>query len=311
MVDSRIKFRHLQCFLAVADQGTLQKAAGKLSVTQPALSKTLKELEALLAVRLFERGRMGAALTAAGTALLQPARACVEALRGAVASVAPGSGPMAASVAIGVLPTVAPILIGPLLAGLDAAGSQTKLRIVTGSNPELLARLRQRELDLVLGRFAEPAQMAGLSFEHLYADPLVLALRPDHPVLADAAQRDDLLAQLQNFTLILPIAGTAIRHSADSFLLARGLDPAAMRTIETLSVSIARAYTLASNAVWVSPQGAIERELQRGELVALPVSMAGTEELVGLSLRADMQASAAGGEVLGLIRALAGNRRGQ
>lgn len=309
MVDSRIKIRHLQCFLAVADQGSLQKAAGKLSVSQPALSKTLKELEALLAVRLFERGRLGAALTPAGTAFMQPARACVEALRGAVASVAPSSGLLAASVGIGVLPTVAPILIGPLLAGLDAAGSRTKLRIVTGSNPELLARLRQRELDLVLGRFAEPAQMAGLSFEHLYADPLVLALRPGHPLLDDAAQRGDPLAHLQNFTLILPTAGTAIRQSADSFLLARGLDAAALRTIETLSVSIAREYTLASDAVWVSPLGAIERDLQRGTLAALPVSMAGTEELVGLSLRADMQASAAETEVLGLIRLLAAQRR--
>ena len=92
-------------------------------------------------------------------------------------------------------------------------------------------------------------------------------------------------------------------------MLARGLDAAAIRTIETLSVSIARAHTLASDAVWVSPLGAIERELQRGELAALPVSMAGTEELVGLSLRADMQASAAQGEVLGLIRVLAAQRR--
>ena len=280
-----------------------------MSVTQPALSKTLKELEALLAVRLFERGRLGAALTPAGTAFLHPARACVEALRGAVASVSPGSGPLAASVAIGVLPTVAPCLIGPLLAGLDAADSRTKLRIVTGSNPELLARLRQRELDLVLGRFAEPAQMAGLSFEHLYADPLVLALRPGHPLLADTAQRGDPLAQLQNFTLILPTAGTAIRHSADSFLLARGVDARAMRTIETLSVGIAREHTLASDAVWVSPRGAVERELQGGSLVALSVSMAGTEELVGLSLRADMHASAAQGQVLALIRTLAAQRR--
>ena len=57
MIDERIKFRHLQCFLAVAQHGSLQKAADVLSITQPAVSKTLKELEALVSVRLFERGR--------------------------------------------------------------------------------------------------------------------------------------------------------------------------------------------------------------------------------------------------------------
>ena len=62
MMDERIKFRHLQCFLAVAQHGSLQKAADVLAITQPAVSKTLKELEDLLGVRLFARGRKGAAL---------------------------------------------------------------------------------------------------------------------------------------------------------------------------------------------------------------------------------------------------------
>jgi LysR family pca operon transcriptional activator len=57
MTDDHIKFRHLQCFLAVAQHGSLQKAADVLSITQPAVSKSLKELEALLGVRLFERPR--------------------------------------------------------------------------------------------------------------------------------------------------------------------------------------------------------------------------------------------------------------
>jgi LysR family pca operon transcriptional activator len=55
--DGRVKLRHLQCFLAVADQGSLQKAATRLAITQPAVSKTLAELEDMLGVALFVRGR--------------------------------------------------------------------------------------------------------------------------------------------------------------------------------------------------------------------------------------------------------------
>ncbi|WP_411880486.1 pca operon transcription factor PcaQ [Polaromonas sp. YR568] len=313
MVDERIKYRHLQCFLAVAQHGSLQKAADVLSITQPAVSKTLKELEGLLAVRLFERGRRGAVPTREGEAFLRHAGASVSALREAVASVAQTRRQGNAVVTIGVLPTVAPWLMPLLLLRQDAEAGEdahTSLRIHTGANPELLARLRQRELDLVIGRFAEPAHMLGLSFEHLYADPLVLAVRPGHPLMARDDLKADLLAGLQAFTVILPTQGTAIRHTADSFFLTRGLAPPA-RTIETLSVSIARGYALQSDAVWVSPLGAVRPDLDSGALLQLPVSMAGTEELVGLSLRADMAPTAAQQALIANIRLLAAERRGQ
>ena len=56
-IDTRIKFRHLLCFLEVARQGSLARACDKLAISQPALSKTLKELESLLETTLFERGK--------------------------------------------------------------------------------------------------------------------------------------------------------------------------------------------------------------------------------------------------------------
>src|ERR1700760_2318081 len=59
LTSGRIKFRHLQCFLAVTQFGSVQRAADSLSITQPAVSKTVAELEAILGVKLFERGRHG------------------------------------------------------------------------------------------------------------------------------------------------------------------------------------------------------------------------------------------------------------
>lgn len=312
MIDERIKFRHLQCFLAVAQHGSLQKAAGVLSITQPAVSKTLKELEALLAVRLFERGRRGAVLTRSGDAFARHAGASVSALREAVASVAPTRPHGSEVVTLGVLPTVAPQLIPALLLQLDAGNSSrlaTSLRIHTAPNPALLTQLRQRELDLVIGRFAEPVHMVGLTFEHLYADPLVLAVCPGHPLISDPALRSDALAHLPAFTAILPTQGTAIRHTADSFLLTRGLGPL-VRTVETLSVTGARNYTVRSDAVWFAPRGAVQQDLDSGLLAALPVSMAGTEELVGMSLRADMAPTVAQAEVIDALRLLAAAHRG-
>ncbi|MGA8049287.1 MAG: LysR family transcriptional regulator, partial [Burkholderiales bacterium] len=88
MLDGRIKLRHLQCFLAVAEQHSIQRAAERLAITQPAVSKTLRELEEILGVPLFRRGRKGAVPTAAAEVFLRHARASVSALQQGVDSLA-------------------------------------------------------------------------------------------------------------------------------------------------------------------------------------------------------------------------------
>ena len=303
MIDERIKFRHLQCVLAVARLGSLQRAAEALAISQPAVSKTLKELEALLGVRLLERGRKGAELTTAGAAFARHAQASVGALRQAVASVAPGPG-RSGPVRLGALPTVAPALIAQLLHQLDrqAEGSSANhLRVHSGTNPELLGLLRQGELDLVVGRFAEPSLMLGLSFEHLYTDPLVLAVRPGHRLLGRS--QAELMAHLLEHRLILPLPDTAIRHAADNFLSQRGLGRPA-RLLETLSVSLARQHTLASDAIWFTPLGTVRTELQTGQLGRLSIDTKGTEEMVGLILRADQRPGPAQQQVIDALHEL-------
>ncbi|MBF2997549.1 LysR family transcriptional regulator, partial [Pseudomonas aeruginosa] len=83
-LDNRIKFRHLACFLEVARQRSFAKAADAVAVSQPAISKTLKELEEILGARLFERSKAGAELTEAGVTFLRYAGPCVQALRDGV-----------------------------------------------------------------------------------------------------------------------------------------------------------------------------------------------------------------------------------
>lgn len=80
-IDTRIKLRHLVCFFEVAPQGSLARASDKLAISQSALSKTLKELETLLATSLFVRSKSGAALTESGVAFLRYAGPSVQALR--------------------------------------------------------------------------------------------------------------------------------------------------------------------------------------------------------------------------------------
>lgn len=305
MIEERIKLRHLQCTLAVAQLGSVQKAAQALAISQPAVSKTVTELEELLGVRLLERSRKGTELTAAGTAFLRHAQGSLTALKQAVSSVTPGPQ-RSAPVVLGMLPTVAPSLVPRLVLQLDQRAGRVglpapSLRVYSQTNPELLSQLRQGQLDLVIGRFAEPQVMRGLSFEHLYTDPLVLVVRRGHPLLK--RRPADILDRLQTYKLVLPLPGTAIRHAADALLAQQGAAEATS-TLETLSISVAQQQCLSSNAIWFTRAGAVAPDLEQKRLCRLPVETGRTEEMIGLIQRAESRLSPAPLEVAEAIRSL-------
>jgi LysR family pca operon transcriptional activator len=304
LADSRVKFRHLQCFLAVAQFGSVQRAADSLSITQPAVSKTVAELETILGVKLFERGRHGAVPTREGQLFMPHASACVSALRQGVDLLARAEGAAAATLEVGVLPTVAAALIPPVLRQFATQWPRVIVRLATGANPELLERLKAGSIEFAIGRLADPERMVGLSFEQLFTEPLIAVVRAGHPL----AQGTALPAtSLEEFPIVLPPFGTLIRQSTESLLSAWGVAPLS-GFVEVLSVSTGRALTLENGAVWFVPQSAVEYELAHGMLVRLPLPFAGTGEPVGLIRRSDTQPSAVGRAFIEAVREVARGR---
>jgi len=302
---SRIRLRHLQCFLAVAQTGTLRGAAQALSITQPAVTKTLNELEDMLGTALFVRGRKGAALTAEAEVFLLHANTSVNALSQAVDSVL--KAPVEAPLRIGVLPTLGPSFVPPVLRRFAAVRPGATLRLHTGRNKVLLDMLRGRELDLVVGRLSDPDAMVGLTFEHLYAEPLVVALRHGHPFAALHAKRRAPLSALSTYPMLLPLAGTLIRQVADGFLVRHGITPQA-GLVETLDTALARALVLGDDHVWLTPLGAAQSDIAAGAMTRLDVAIT-PEEPVGLMLRTDTLPSSALQTLLAAARQEAAARR--
>ncbi|PMX27642.1 MULTISPECIES: pca operon transcription factor PcaQ [unclassified Pseudomonas] len=263
-IDTRIKFRHLQCFLAVAHRGSLARASETLAISQPAVSKTLKELEQLLGVALFERSKSGAALTSAGFTFLRYAGPSVQALREGVQSLRSGEleGGL---VRLGVLSTVESSLLPDVVRALHSEHPTLVVSVVTGPSSYLLSQLRMGDLDLVVGRMTDSPQIEGLAFEHLYSEAMVLVVRPQHPLLNGSA---DARTALCEYPAVLPLTGTTIRRHADSLYVQLGVGAPRQR-LETLSVALSRRYVLTSNAVWIAPQDAVRHDLERGDLEVL------------------------------------------
>lgn len=286
MIDARIKIRHLQCFLETARLRHVGRAADRLCVTQPAVSKTLRELEDILGVRLFERSGRGLALTSAGRLFQEYAHTGLTSLEQAIDSVSLGRVPGGTVIRIGALPTVAARLIPHAVEQLLKDRRDALVRLLAGHNRYLYERLRSQELDIVVGRVAEPEQMIGLQFEQLYMERLAIVVRPGHPLL-DQARLD--LRQILDYPVILPTPEDIIRPSVDRFLIAHGIG-AVDRHIETVSSDFSRNFLSTRDAVWIISLGVVALDLAAGALVELPFDLEDTAGPVGMSTRADESA---------------------
>lgn len=283
MIDARVKYRHIQCFLEVARRRSLVKAADALAITQPAVSKTLKELEDILEVRLFDRSRKGVALTQYGDVFLHYAGASLAALKQGLDSVAQARMSGDSYLSVGVLPSVAARIFPDAVQRFQAQEMETTLILETGPNTFLLSRLRQGDLDLVVGRLADPEQMAGLSFAHLYSESVSFVVRKGHPLLAE--QSHDL-SRINEYPVLYPTREAIIRPYVERLLIAHGVTRVPNR-VETISNTFGRSYTLDTDAVWIISSGVVARDVAEGALVELPLETSETTGPVGLTTRAD------------------------
>ena len=303
-LDRRVKYRHLQCFLEIARQRSVVKAAAALSVTQPAVSKTIRELEELLGVALFERRGRGVALTRFGDVFLRYAGASVTALRQGIDSITQARAGGGMAIKIGALPTVSTRVMPLAVSLFKQENTGTVVRVVTGENSVLLSQLRTGDLDLVVGRLADPELMTGLSFEHLYSERVSFVVRPDHPLLR---AKPFNLAGFTRYTVLMPTEGSIIRPLVDRFFVAHGIASIADQ-IETVSMAFGRRYTRMTDAVWIISRGVIADDLADGVLAELPVQTAEMTGPVGLTTRADTPPSLSSVMLMQTIREAAGKR---
>lgn len=283
MLENRIKYRHLQCFLEIARQGSVGRAADVLALTQPAVSKKLKELEDMLGVRLMERNKKGVVLTQFGEVFLRYAGASVAALREGTNSILQAQQGGRTQLTIGVLPTVATSVLPRAVQRFRQGGFQVSLKLVSGPNALLLSQLRVGELDLVVGRLAEPDMMSGLSFQHLYSERVTFVVRPGHPLLRTSPL--DLKA-ISSYTVLYPPNDSIIAAPVERFLVAHGIGALPDR-IETISDAFGKEYIRQTDAVWIISRGVVAREIKAGTFTELNVETRETLGQVGLTTRAD------------------------
>jgi DNA-binding transcriptional LysR family regulator len=211
--------RRLRLFLAVVDGGGMTRAAQAEHVSQPSVSQTIRELEAELGTPLFHRVGRRVLLTAAGEALVEPARQVlrdVETGRAAVESVA---GLAAGRLDLGALPTLAADPVAPLVGRFRVAHPGIDIALADPADASAL-------VDLVssgaceLGITAEPVVEAGLVSHPLGRQDLLAVLPP-----GSDASRSVAVTTLARFPLVAAPPGTTTRDQLDDAFAEAGVSP--------------------------------------------------------------------------------------
>lgn len=279
VIDPRVKLRHIVCFLEVARLRSVVKAAERLNMSQPAASKTIQELEDILDTRLFDRSRRNLVLSSAGENFQRYATASVGALKQGLESVREDREPHI--VRVGSLPTVSARVLPAAVERFTSQQARYRIRVTSGPNDYLLSLLRAGEVDIIIGRMAEPEEIAGLSFEHLYSERVVFVVRADHPLLR---RRRFSLTAIEEHQILVPPPGSVILPSVERLLRAHGVSDL-RDDVETVSNAFGRRYTRSTDAVWIISEGVVAEDVEDGLLALLPIDTSETFGPVGVTTR--------------------------
>lgn len=277
-LDQRLRLSLLRAVDAIETHRSLLKASVVLGVSQPALSKSLHELEDILRLRLFDRHPRGVRPTEAGAVFVRSARRVLAELRRLDEDLDRLSSPGGGTVALGALPVAAAGVLPGALARLKAAHPGIAVRLQGGRTEELLPLLASGEIDLIVGRLYEPAVPDGFAREALWTEPISVLARAGHPVLAGAATAEDLA----RYGLVLPTVTQRVGQEIEHLLSLLGI--ASATALRSSSYGFIREMLHGTDLLSVMPRLMMVGDLLRGTLRVVPLPIPAPDRPAGLIL---------------------------
>lgn len=255
-----VDIRDLQIFLAVANEGSITKAAEKMEYVQSSISIRIQQLEKELKTALFRRGRQGVRLTTSGEALKSYAEKIVFLTQEAERVVADNSIPRG-PLRIGSLETTAAIRLPSILTDYHKSYPEVDLALKTGTTEELIHLVLKYELD---GAFvAAPVDHADLNISEVGIEELAFISGGQFPSI-------DQPEQLQNLTLLVFRVGCSYRRKLEDWLHLQGIIPAKIMEFGTLEGILGCIH--AGLGVSLLPRSVVERAMVQYNLRSQEIS---------------------------------------
>ena len=281
-ITRKFRLRHVELIAELHDCRSILKASRRLSLTQPTVTKALKDVESTLGVKLFERSNRGLEPTDYGEIFARHAKIVLAQLRHAAEELESRRAGYSGKVTVGTLLAASASILPDAIALLKRERPGVAISVVVGTYDLLMPSLLVGDLDMVLGRLPEEGRSHALVYEEFYAEPICVVTRRGHPL---ARKRRLSLRDLANEAWLLPLPETALRRQIERAFVDAGA-PLPRNVIESVSILTNRALLRKSDSVGVMPYHVALDDVEQGLLAILPVKLKSIETPVGAILRA-------------------------
>jgi len=297
----RVTLRHLRLLIAIGEEGNLVGAAQQLHMTQPAVTKALKQVERLLGVALFQRTNRGVVPTLYGEVLMAHARLLLVQAEHATEEIADLRDGAGGRVTVGTLNVPSVALLSRAIGRLRKHRPKLTVAIKEGTNDVLIPALRTGNVDMVVGRLPEFRQYSDLAHEELFVDACCVVVRPGHKLVS---RKEVRLADLCSCEWILPGREAILREQIDRAFLDAHLQPP-VPVVESVSHLTNRRLLEDGDLVTVLPWLVAQRDARLGRVAILPVALRTTVDPIGIATRAAARLSPAAEMLIKEMRSVA------
>lgn len=272
--------RHLRNMLAVIEEGSLGKAAQRLNISQPALTKSIQRLEEHLGVRLFERETRGMKPTFYAESLRGYAKAACIGMAEAESQIASLRNGTEGIVTVAGPPLITTELLPHALVRLAKERPKLHVRVVS-QNKELFTDLLEGRFNIVVAMLYNELPKEGLTKQWLFDDRLVLVMRPGHPL---ARRRKITPKDLVDHKWVVADGDTWSHRRLKLYFEQAGL-PMPRSTIESRNPAVLKSIIMISDHIGTIARLGVEKELAKGLLKAVELDSPLMQRPIGIVRR--------------------------
>jgi DNA-binding transcriptional LysR family regulator len=276
-IGCRMKLHDLHVLMAVVQTGSMSKAANLLNTGQPAISRSIAELEHALGVRLLDRSRRGVAPTLYGDALIRRGIAVFDELTQGVKDIAALADPTAGELRVAASIAIAAGLLTAVIDRLTRRHPRLIVHVLAAETATVCHALENRTVDLAIVHMIEPLALGDLDAQILFDEPQVVATSSENPV---ARRRRMTLADLMDEPWALPPLDSRFGMVAREAFRAGGLE--LPRKLVTSGLPVRNALLATGRFITMVPRVVIAFQAKPAALVQLPIDLPITRRPVGV-----------------------------
>jgi DNA-binding transcriptional LysR family regulator len=298
-IRARLKTRQLLLLVALEEEHNIHRAAEVLSMTQPAASKLLRDLEDVLGVSLFERLPRGMRATPYGEAMIRHARVALASLNQAHEEVQALKAGRFGQVSLGAITTPGIMLLPQAISRVKQAHPTLKVTLQVETSDVLMERMAQSKIDILVARLFAQHDKTALRFEALAEEPAVAVVRTGHPLLSV----DRLtLRDLSGWGWIVPPEGSVLRHRFDLMFREEGLEMPS-NLIETGALLFVTKMISQGDMIGLMAGDVGHYYAEHGIVSVLPIDLPCRMDAFGIITRTDRALSPAAKVMMAALKA--------